>query len=57
MSSDNSTYVLRCRAKLKRVELLFKPEEYAEIIKAAKGAAVAAYIKEAVREKIQKGEA
>ena len=52
-SKKNVERVARCRAKQKRVELLFQPEEYEKIVKAANGAAVAAYIKEAVRKRMK----
>lgn len=51
-SRKNVERVARCRAKLKRVELLFHPEEYAQIVDAAGGEAVAAYIKETVRRRM-----
>lgn len=48
----NVERVARCRAKLRRVELLLKPEEHEAIKKAAGGHPLAAYIKTAVREKM-----
>ncbi len=51
--SKNVERVARCRAKLKRVELLFKPEEY-DRLKAnadAEGETVAGYIKKAIATK------
>lgn len=53
-NKKNVERVARCRAKQKRVELLFQPEEYARIVEAAGGEAVAAYIKEAVRRRMEK---
>lgn len=43
----NSECVAKCRAKLKRVELLFKPEDFARLKEnaAAEGETVAGYIK------------
>ena len=56
MSSDNKNVqrVAKCRAKLCRIELLLKPEERAEIEKAANGQPLATYIKTAVREKMER---
>ena len=43
----NAESVTKCRAKLKRVELLFKPDDYARLKAnaAAEGDTVAGYIK------------
>ena len=49
-AKKNVERVTRCRAKQKRVELLFKPEDY-ERLKAnaaAEGETVAGYIKKAI---------
>lgn len=53
-SKKNVERVTRCRAKQKRVELLFQMEEYAKIVESAGGDSVAAYIKEAVRRRMEK---
>lgn len=53
-SKKNVERVARCRAKLCRVELLFKPEEHEAIKKAAGDQPIAAYIKTAVREKMER---
>ena len=50
----NVQRVAKCRAKLCRVELLFKPEEHEAIKKAAGDQPLAAYIKTAVREKMER---
>lgn len=49
----NAESVAKCRAKLKRVELLFKPDDYTRLKAnaAAEGETVAGYIKKLVLKK------
>lgn len=49
--SNHSEQVMKQRKKLKRVELLFRPEDYAAVRAAAgtSGKSIAAYIKSAIK--------
>ena len=54
-SKKNVAAVARCRAKRKRVEMLFKPGEYEKIKGAAdeSGETVSGYIKKAIAETVK----
>lgn len=54
MSASNSARVAKCRAQQKRVELLFRPEEYRAIESAANGQPIGTYIKELIRTALER---